>query len=169
MPSDCCGIGDAEAVVCDRLAELADGLRRWAAGFDASLLSVELAGVAVTEAAAIEAMAAVVKALAAARVADAGVWKAAGERSAAHHLARSTGTSVSGAGGCWTRPGGWVRYRWWPPRPGRAGCRRPRWRRWPMRLPPIRLRKNGWWSRPGGRRWPSCGTSVAGPRRRPIP
>jgi len=84
--------------VCDRLGALADGLRRLAAGFDASLLSADDAGVAVTEAAAIEAMAAVVKALAAAREADAGVWKAAGERSAAHHLARRTGTSVSGAG-----------------------------------------------------------------------
>ena len=84
--------------MCDRLRDVAAGLRRLAVGFDASLLSVDEAGVAVAEAAAIEAMAAVVKGLAAARVADAGVWKAAGERSAAHHLARSTGTSVTGAG-----------------------------------------------------------------------
>jgi hypothetical protein len=62
------------------------------------VLSGEQAGIAVVEAAAIERMAATVKALAAARSADAGAWKAAGERSAAHHLARTTGTSVAQAG-----------------------------------------------------------------------
>jgi uncharacterized protein DUF222 len=83
--------------MCERLAEVRDAMGRYAAAFDASLLSAESAGLAVAEAAAIEGMAATVKALAAARAADAGLWKAAGERSAAHHLARTTGTSLSQA------------------------------------------------------------------------
>ncbi len=83
--------------MCERLAELRDAIGRYAAAFDASLLSGEQAGVAVIEAAAIERMAATVKGLAAARAADGGEWKRAGERSPAHHLARSTGTSVGQA------------------------------------------------------------------------
>ena len=49
------------------------------------------------EAAAIEKMAATLKGLAAARAASGGAWKDAGDRSAAHHLARTTGTSVGQA------------------------------------------------------------------------
>jgi len=84
--------------VCERLAELEEGMRRLAASFDASVLSAEDAGVALRRAAAIEAMAATVKVLAVARVAEGGAWKAAGERSAAHALARATGSSVGQAG-----------------------------------------------------------------------
>jgi hypothetical protein len=73
----------AEAAVCERLAELEEGMRRLAASFDASVLSAEDAGVALRRAAAIEAMAATVKVLAVARVAEGGAWKAAGERSPA--------------------------------------------------------------------------------------
>lgn len=58
----------------------------YAAGFDAALLSAEQATLAVREAAAIENMAATVKALAAARSTTTAAWKGAGERSAAHHL-----------------------------------------------------------------------------------
>jgi hypothetical protein len=83
--------------MCDRLVELRDSMRRYAAAFDAALLSAEDAGAAVVEAAAIERMAAAVKGLAAARSAETGAWRAAGERSAAHHLARTTGTSVGQA------------------------------------------------------------------------
>ena len=83
--------------MCERLAELRDAMGRYASSFDASLLSCETAGLAVAEAAAIERMAATVKGLAAARAADGGAWKAAGERSPAHHLARTTGTSVGAA------------------------------------------------------------------------
>jgi len=72
-------------------------MRRCAASFDAAVLTAEQAGVAVAAAAAIERMAATVKGLAGARVADTGAWKSSGERSAAHALARSTGTSVSHA------------------------------------------------------------------------
>src|SRR3954469_1609231 len=83
--------------MCERLAELRDAMGRYASSFDPALLSCEDAGLAVVEAAAIERMAATVKALAAARAADGGAWKAAGGRSAAHHLARLTGTSVGQA------------------------------------------------------------------------
>ncbi|HEV2758541.1 MAG TPA: DUF222 domain-containing protein [Acidimicrobiales bacterium] len=72
-------------------------MSRCAASFDASLLSADQASLAVVEAAAIEAMAATVKGLAAARVAETGTWKDAGDRSAASHLARTTGTSVGQA------------------------------------------------------------------------
>ena len=84
--------------MCERLGQFRDALGRYASGFDAALLSAEQAGLAVAEAAAIETIAATLKGLAAARSAAAGAWKEAGERSAAHHLARRTGTSVSQAG-----------------------------------------------------------------------
>ncbi|MFN2506756.1 MAG: hypothetical protein ABR540_21500, partial [Acidimicrobiales bacterium] len=61
------------------------------------MLSPEQAALAVGEAAAIERMAATLKGLAAARSAEAGAWKQSGDRSAAHHLARTTGTSVGHA------------------------------------------------------------------------
>ena len=83
--------------MCETLVELRDGLRRYAAGFDAAVLSTGDAQRAVELAASIEGIAATLKALAAARVAEAGAWKAGGQRSAAHHLARTTGTSVAQA------------------------------------------------------------------------
>lgn len=51
----------------------------------------------VEEAAAIENMAATLKALAARRVADTELWRRQGDRSPAHHLARVSGTSVGAA------------------------------------------------------------------------
>jgi hypothetical protein len=69
----------------------------YAASFDAALLSADDAGRARDHAAAIEHMAATVKALAAARVAEAGRWRDDGQRSAAHELAAATGTSVADA------------------------------------------------------------------------
>ena len=84
--------------MCDRLGQLRDAMSHYAAGFDAAVLSGEQAALAVGEAAAIEAMAATLKGLAAARSAAAGAWKAAGERSAASDLARTTGTSLRQAG-----------------------------------------------------------------------
>src|SRR5919199_3323650 len=83
--------------MCNRLGELRDAMAAFAATFDAALVSAEGAGGAVIEAAAIERVAAAVRTLAAARAADVRLWKAAGERSAAHHLARVTGTSVGHA------------------------------------------------------------------------
>lgn len=83
--------------MCDRLGQLREATSRYARGFDPSLLSGEQAALAVGEAAAIEKMAATLKGLAAARAAAAGAWKDTGDRSAAHHLARTTGTSVGQA------------------------------------------------------------------------
>ncbi|MGH9265996.1 MAG: DUF222 domain-containing protein [Acidimicrobiales bacterium] len=84
--------------MCDRLGQLREAMGRYASAFDPSLLSCQQAAGAVAQAAAIEKMAATVKALAAVRAEDSGGWKEAGDRSAAHHLARTTGTSVSQAG-----------------------------------------------------------------------
>lgn len=84
--------------MCDTLVELKEAMGRYAASFDPSLLGGTDAGAVMGLAGAIEAMAATVKGLAAARVSDCGAWKAGGDRSAAHHLARTTGTSVGRAG-----------------------------------------------------------------------
>ena len=76
------------------IAELRESLSDYAAGFDPALLSPSQAERVVDEASRIENIAATLKALAAARVAETGSWRAAGDRSAAHHLARRTGTTV---------------------------------------------------------------------------
>lgn len=83
--------------MCERLSELRDSLERFATEFDASLLSGADAVLVVHTAAAVERMAATVKGLAAVRAAETGEWRGAGDRSAAHHLARLTGTAVSHA------------------------------------------------------------------------
>ncbi len=83
--------------MCHTLMELVEGMRRYASGFDAAVLAPADAEAVVCLAASIEGMAATLKSLAAARVAEGGAWKAAGERSAAHHLARTTGSSVAQA------------------------------------------------------------------------
>ncbi len=64
----------SDGAVCDRVVELEEATRRYAAGFDSALLSADQAGVALASAVAIERMAATVKALAAVRVADTGPW-----------------------------------------------------------------------------------------------
>lgn len=84
--------------VCKTLVELCVAMRRFAVAFDPSALSGAEAESVVVAAGAIERMAAAVKGLAAARSAGEGMWKASGDRSAAHHLARVTGTSVGRAG-----------------------------------------------------------------------
>ncbi|MDX6286651.1 MAG: hypothetical protein QOG53_2136 [Frankiales bacterium] len=73
-----------------RLAEVA-------AEFDASTIPMGRCREIVAEAAAIERMAAAVKTQAAARVAQSGSWRESGDRSAAHELARETGTTVGAA------------------------------------------------------------------------
>ncbi|HVF12998.1 MAG TPA: DUF222 domain-containing protein, partial [Acidimicrobiales bacterium] len=85
--------------MCVRIAELRESLGEYAAGFDAALLSAEQAEVVVEQASRIEKAAATLKALAAARLAETGCWKTAGDRSAAHQLARRTGTTVVAAAG----------------------------------------------------------------------
>ena len=80
-----------------RLSELREVMDEYAARFDAARLAGEDAARVVGDAAAIEKMAATVKALAAARVAETSVWKRDGDLSPAHHLARTTGTPVGQA------------------------------------------------------------------------
>jgi hypothetical protein len=72
-------------------------MSKYATRFDAAVLSAADAARVVDDAAAIKNMAATVEALAAARVAETEVWKQGGDRSAAHDLARRTGTSVGQA------------------------------------------------------------------------
>src|SRR5205814_7613790 len=69
----------------------------YAAGFDADAVPVIELRKLVDDAAAIEKMAATVKALAAVRYADSETWRRDGDRSAAHHLARITGVGVGAA------------------------------------------------------------------------
>ena len=83
--------------MCGRLAELRQAMAAYAAGFDAGLLTGEDAARARDHAAAIEHVAATLKALAAARVAEGPRWRDCGGRSAAHELAAATGTSVNDA------------------------------------------------------------------------
>jgi len=83
-----------EPAMCDTLLELRTELSSYAAGFDAALLSASQAEVALQAATMVERLGANLKAKAAARVAETRAWKGAGERSAAAHLARSTGSTV---------------------------------------------------------------------------
>ena len=92
--------------MCDTLLELRAGMSRWSAGFDAALLTGDQAALAVEAATAIERMAATAKATAAARVAETRAWKGSGERSAASHLARSTGSTVGRPPRPWPPPSG---------------------------------------------------------------
>ncbi|MGH8983110.1 MAG: DUF222 domain-containing protein [Acidimicrobiia bacterium] len=72
-------------------------MSEFATRFDPALVSAPDASRVLDDAAAIEKMAATLKSLAAARVAETDAWKRNGERSAAHDLARTTGTSVGQA------------------------------------------------------------------------
>ena len=83
--------------MCEQLVELREAMSGYATRFDAALLSASLAERVVETATAIEHMAAAVKSLAAARVAETEAWKRDGDRSPAHQLARKTGTSVGQA------------------------------------------------------------------------
>lgn len=83
--------------MCDTLSQFRAELSRYAAGFDAAVLSREQVDAVVVEATAIERMAAVLKSAAAARRAQTRAWKEAGERSAAAHLSRSTGSTLGQA------------------------------------------------------------------------
>jgi hypothetical protein len=78
-----------------RLSQLRNGMTEYASDFDPRRVSATDAARVVEDAAAIKNMAATVEALAAARVAETEIWKRDGDRSAAHQLARTTGTSVS--------------------------------------------------------------------------
>ncbi|MDQ1373089.1 MAG: hypothetical protein QOJ09_427, partial [Actinomycetota bacterium] len=81
----------------ETLAALRSGMTDYAAAFDAHVLTVTAARRVLREANAIEHMAATVKALAAARVAEGGDWRRDGYRSPAEAVAAATGTSVGQA------------------------------------------------------------------------
>jgi hypothetical protein len=81
----------------DAVAEIRSALSRVASAFDPAILTPEAAAAVVTNAAAIESRAATVKALAAKRVAATTPWRRDGDRTPAHHLARTTGTTVGEA------------------------------------------------------------------------
>lgn len=81
----------------DPLTQVRDRLADVAATFDPALLTAADCGAVVETATAIERMAAHVKALAAARVAETELWRQRGARSPEEDLARRTGTSVSRA------------------------------------------------------------------------
>jgi hypothetical protein len=83
--------------MCERLGELRKAMSAYALGFDAALVPAGVAAGLVEQAAAIEHAAAAVKAMAAERVAETELWKREGDRSPAHHLARTTGSTVSQA------------------------------------------------------------------------
>jgi len=78
-------------------AELRAAVARYAETFDPNLVDADRAAELVSEWAAIEHIAAIVKALAAARVADTSTWKKSGSPSAADWFARTTGTTAARA------------------------------------------------------------------------
>src|SRR4051794_18939879 len=79
------------------IVELRDGLAVYAGWFDPDGCAAADARVVFAAAGAIERLAAAVKAQAAARIAAGSGWEQAGERSAAHLVARQTGTTVGAA------------------------------------------------------------------------
>ena len=79
------------------MRSLREAVGRFAAGFDPALVSAADADRIVADAAAAENMLATVRALAGARVAETELWRRQGDASAAHHLARTSGTSVAKA------------------------------------------------------------------------
>jgi catechol 2,3-dioxygenase-like lactoylglutathione lyase family enzyme len=80
--------------MCTGLLELEGALRDYSLGFDPTALAGAQLAVVVERAGRMEKMAAAVKASAAARAAELGAWEGEGHPSAAHALAKKTGTSV---------------------------------------------------------------------------
>ena len=83
--------------MCQQLASLEKAMGDFAEAFDPALITAGQAEGVMERAARIEHMAATVKALAAARMAQTELWGLGGDPSPAHMLARRTGQSVSGA------------------------------------------------------------------------
>src|SRR5437773_3991507 len=80
-----------------RLCDMEAELREFVAALEPETLPAEVAAGLVDSFATIEKLGAAGKALAARRVADSNLWRGAGERSAAHWLARRAGASVGAA------------------------------------------------------------------------
>src|SRR2546423_8538767 len=79
------------------LREMRKRLADFAGRFDADLVDGDAAAAVVKEAAGIENIAAAIKAEAARRVAATHAYRKGGHRSAAHHLAHASGTTVGKA------------------------------------------------------------------------
>src|SRR5881396_2640828 len=80
-----------------RLQEMEAALREFVAVLEPETLAADAAAGLVDTFATIEKLAGAGKALAARRVAESNLWRGAGERSAAHWLARRAGSSVGAA------------------------------------------------------------------------
>ncbi|HWC11139.1 MAG TPA: DUF222 domain-containing protein [Acidimicrobiales bacterium] len=83
--------------MCQRIAELRQAVEDYSQGFDTTLVTAAQADDVVTHAAAIEKVAAALKAAAAARVAETSLWRRSGCRSPAEDLARRSGTTLAQA------------------------------------------------------------------------
>src|SRR5579871_4993514 len=83
--------------MCEHLVAVKEALCRYASAFDPSVVSPADASVVVQLAAAVEASASALKALAAVRAAEGGSWRSSGHRSPAEELAAATGTTVAAA------------------------------------------------------------------------
>lgn len=81
----------------DAVRELRAAASRFASAFDPGLVTAADALAIVEHAAAIESMMATVKTLAARRVSETSLWRTEGDRTPAHHLARTTGTTITHA------------------------------------------------------------------------
>src|SRR5947209_17194369 len=97
LPRGSVGVAGGRADMCQKLVELEKAMGAFAAGFDPALLTAGQAEGVMERASRIEHMAATVKALAAARMAETELWSLGGDRSPAHMLARRTGQTISGA------------------------------------------------------------------------
>ena len=152
-----------------RLQDVEAALREIVAGLEPEVLAADAAAGLVDTFATIERLAGAGKALAARRVADSNLWRGAGERSAAHWLARRSGASVGSAMATLETA---ARLSELPAVDavvrGGASCRR--CRRMRSRRPPglIRRPRPSCWG--GAHRW-RCGsaTSAGGSRPRPRP
>src|SRR5437016_3955418 len=80
-----------------RLCDMEAALREIVAGLEPEALSPDAAVGLVDTFVSLEKLVAAGKALAARRVAESNLWRGAGERSAAHWLARRSGTSIGNA------------------------------------------------------------------------
>jgi hypothetical protein len=83
--------------VCERLAELRQATQELAKGFDGALLDLASASAVLRDATTMKNVCATIEAMAAARVAECGDWAREGNRSAAEHIAKQTGTSRGAA------------------------------------------------------------------------
>jgi hypothetical protein len=80
-----------------KLSELRTAMNEYATRFDPARVSATDASRVSEDAAVIKNIAATIEALAAARIAETDIWKRDGDRSAAHQLARTSGTSIGQA------------------------------------------------------------------------